>query len=105
MAGTVASPLHVAGLSLDCADPAALGAFYQQLVGGEITWSNVDSVGVRARDVLLIAQRVSPYVPPVWPGTSIVHLDFSADPALDTAVARAGGFFLTRPGTRSASRP
>jgi hypothetical protein len=81
--------LRVAAVSLDCADPSELGLFYQQLLGGEILWANDGSVGVRAAQVVLVAQRVTPYTPPTWPDTSIVHLDLAATPDLDTATANA----------------
>lgn len=89
MEETAELPMRIAGLSLDCADPSELGTFYQQLLGGEILWANDDSVGIRAAAVVLIAQRVSPYTEPDWPGTSIVHLDLAADPNLESAVANA----------------
>jgi hypothetical protein len=89
MTATVKSQLHVAGLSLDCADPGELSTFYRQLLGGEILWANADSVGVRTSSVVLVAQRVVSHVPPIWPGTSIVHLDLAAVPDLDSAVANA----------------
>lgn len=82
-------PLRIAGLSLDCADPRELGTFYQRLLGGEILWANDDSVGIRAAAVVLVAQRVSPYTEPDWPGASIVHLDLAAEPNLESAVANA----------------
>lgn len=81
--------LRVAGVSLDCADPTELGSFYQQLLGGEILWSTADSVGVQAANVVLVAQRVTPYVPPEWPGASVVHLDLAATPDLATATTSA----------------
>lgn len=81
--------LRIAGVSLDCADARELGAFYQQLLGGDILWANDDSVGLRVAAVVLIAQRVVPYTAPDWPGASIVHLDLAAEPNLDSAVAKA----------------
>jgi hypothetical protein len=81
--------LLVAAVSLDCADPGELGTFYQQLLDGEIVWANAGSVGVRTAHVVLIAQRVTPYTPPEWPGASIVHLDLAATPDLETATASA----------------
>ena len=81
--------LHFVGVSLDCADPAALAAFYLDLLGGELLWQNADSAGVRVPGVTLVAQRVTPYVPPVWPGASVVHLDLSAGSDVDEPSARA----------------
>jgi hypothetical protein len=81
--------LHFVGVSLDCADPDVLAEFYIRLLGGEIEWRSVNSVGVRVPGLLLIPQRVDDYHPPVWPGTSIVHLDLSAGDLLDEPEARA----------------
>lgn len=87
--------LEIAAISLDCADPDDLGSFYQRLLGGEILWANPVGVGVRAGNVVLVAQRVHPYTPPLWPGASVVHLDLRAEPDLDTATAHAIGLGAT----------
>jgi hypothetical protein len=76
-------------VSLDCDDPAALVAFYRDLLGGEVIWQGVDSAGVRVPGATLVAQRVAPYVPPVWPGVAIVHLDLSCGPDVGGLAARA----------------
>ena len=81
--------LNIAAVSLDCADPDELGSFYQRLLGGELLWSNAGSAGVRAGDFVLVAQRVTPYLRPEWPGASVVHLDLAATPDLETATAAA----------------
>src|SRR3954452_645237 len=44
--------------------------------------------GCRCRE-LLIPQRVENYRPPMWPGTSIVHLDLTAGEHLDESVKQA----------------
>ncbi|SDJ22230.1 hypothetical protein SAMN05444157_2341 [Frankineae bacterium MT45] len=80
---------RVAAVSLDCADPSELGSFYAQLLAGETLWSSASSVGVRAAGVVLVAQRVTPYARPEWPGKSVVHLDLTATPDLETAITRA----------------
>lgn len=66
------------GVSLDCADPSELAEFYLGLLGGRLLWSRFTSVGVQTPGLLLIAQRVAPYRPPSWPGSSVVHLDLTA---------------------------
>ena len=81
--------LKIAAVSLDCDDPDLLGSFYQRLLGGEILWANEGSVGVRAGSLVLVAQHVAPYTPPVWPNASVVHLDLGAIPDLESATARA----------------
>ena len=52
-------------------------------------WSRPNSVGVQLSGLLLVPQRVAGYRPAVWPGASIVHLDFTADEQLDEPVKRA----------------
>ncbi|HYO41350.1 MAG TPA: VOC family protein, partial [Nocardioidaceae bacterium] len=47
------------------------------------------SVGVQTPGLLLIPQRVTDYQPPSWPGSSVVHLDLTAGPALAGAERRA----------------
>jgi Glyoxalase-like domain len=79
---------RLAGISLDCPDPAELISFYVDLLGGQRLWDKPGSSGARIDGTVLIAQRVVPYVRPSWPGTSIVHLDLSAA-ELDEATARA----------------
>jgi catechol 2,3-dioxygenase-like lactoylglutathione lyase family enzyme len=77
------------GVSLDCADPAELAEFYRRLLGGRLLWSRPSSVGVQVPGLLLVPQRVAGYRPPVWPGTSVVHLDLTAGEQLDGPVERA----------------
>lgn len=84
--------LRIAGISLDCPDPALLAAFYKKVLGGRTLWTKADSVGIEARGVVLIAQRVSDYVTPIWPGTSVVHLDLAARSGLEASVAFAVAF-------------
>ena len=77
------------GVSLDCADPSELAAFYLGLLGGRLLWSRSTSVGVQTPGLLLIPQQVADYQPPSWPGSSVVHLDFTAGAQLDEAERRA----------------
>jgi len=80
--------LRVAAVSLDCAEPGELAAFYRDLLRGELLWQNANSAGVRVPGATLVAQRVDPYRRPVWPGASVVHLDLSGA-EIETAVRRA----------------
>jgi hypothetical protein len=93
--------LRLVGISLDCADPAVLAAFYRELLDGELMWSKPDSAGVKVRGAVLVAQRVRNYVPPQWPGTAIVHLDFAAGNDLEGPVA----FALKLGAVRAAQQP
>ncbi len=74
---------------MDCEDPSSLLNFYIDLRGGELLWNNTASARARVGETILVAQRVTPYTRPVWPGTSIIHLDLSAGGELEQSSARA----------------
>jgi hypothetical protein len=93
--------LRLVGISLDCADPAVLAAFYQELLDGELVWSKPASAGVKVGGAVLIAQRVPNYIPPQWPGTAIVHLDFAAGRNIEGPVT----FALKLGAVRAAHQP
>jgi hypothetical protein len=78
-----------AGVSLDCADPAALADFYLELLGGQLLWRSAGSAGLRVPGVVLVMQRVAEYRPPAWPGSSVVHLDLTAGDGVAAAATRA----------------
>lgn len=80
--------VRLAAISLDCADPQVLADFYRGLLGGRQLWAKATSVGVEVPGAVIVAQRVADYVAPAWPGTSVVHLDLTADD-LDAAAAHA----------------
>jgi catechol 2,3-dioxygenase-like lactoylglutathione lyase family enzyme len=73
-------------VSLGCPDPQQLADFYRELLGGRQLWAKESSVGIEVDGAVLVAQRVDDHSPPDWPGTSIVHLDLTAD---DLAAAEA----------------
>ena len=81
--------LRFAGVSLDCADPAALADFYLELLGGQVLWRSAGSAGLRVPGVVLVMQQVAEYRPPAWPGSSVVHLDLTAGDGVAAAAARA----------------
>jgi catechol 2,3-dioxygenase-like lactoylglutathione lyase family enzyme len=65
---------------LDCPDPAALAAFYSQLLGQPITYQGDDWVVVAANDTSsgLAFQLARDHRPPTWPDPAVpqqVHLD------------------------------
>jgi len=65
---------------LDCADPAALAAFYAELLGQPITHSSADFVVVAANDTSsgLAFQLAPGHQAPTWPDPASsmqVHLD------------------------------
>ena len=43
-------------------------------------WVTDTAAGVAVGSYRLVAQRVSPYARPTWPGTSVVHLDLTCEP-------------------------
>lgn len=74
---------------IDCPDPAALAAFYSELLGQPVSYSSDDFVVVAAGDHTsgLGFQRVSGHRPPNWPDGQIpqqIHIDVMVD---DVAVA------------------
>jgi hypothetical protein len=72
---TSSSIARLAAVSLDCADPQRLADFYLVLLGGRQLWAKQTSVGLEVSGVVLVTQLVAGYAPPVWPGSSIVHLE------------------------------
>ena len=92
-------PFRVSSVSLDCADPAALAAFWAELTGGTIAFSSDEFVAVRTPTIWLATVRVADYEPPTWPESARakqIHVDLATDD-LDAAVAEA-----TRLGARVA---
>lgn len=71
------------GVSLDCADPAALADFYRQMLDLEITYSTDDFVflGEMGPNGLGFV-RVDNHVPPSWPKGDVPkqsHLEFGVE--------------------------
>ncbi|MET9593814.1 VOC family protein [Streptomyces sp. NPDC006516] len=68
-------------VALDCPDPDALAAFYQAVLGGEVTVYNEDWYDLHAPGGVRIAfQRATDHRPPEWPrgdsNSQQAHLDF-----------------------------
>ncbi|MFD9167323.1 VOC family protein [Streptomyces sp. NPDC059558] len=83
--------LKLSAITLDCSDPLALAAFYQQATGLEPhPKSDADFAGLNHEDGLFIGfQRVDDYRAPRWPDQTVpqqFHLDFDVDD-LDEAEA------------------
>ncbi len=73
--------MTLTAITLDCPDPLALAAFYQQATGLELhEASNADFAGLSGEGGLFIGfQRVDDYRAPRWPGQDVpqqFHLDF-----------------------------
>ncbi|MEV6838561.1 VOC family protein [Streptomyces sp. NPDC051133] len=85
--------MELAAITLDCPDPQALAAFYQQATGFEPhPKSDADFAGLTRADGLFIGfQRVADYRPPSWPDQVVpqqLHLCFKVTEGLDEAEAR-----------------
>jgi hypothetical protein len=78
-------------VSLDCADPVALGEFWAAMLGGEIMFTHATTVGIRTNWVWMSALKVADYVPPTWPDGDVpkqIHLDLAVTD-LEAAVEEA----------------
>ena len=76
------SAIRLGSIALDCADPAALGAFWASLLDGEVAFSNDDFVAVKTDRVWLAATRVADYRAAGWPDgdpPKQMHLDLAVD--------------------------
>jgi hypothetical protein len=86
--------IRMGSVSLDCADPVALGSFWADLLGGEVAFSSEEFVAVRTDRVWLSAVRVPDHSPPTWPGGAVpkqMHLDLAVD---DLAAEEAAAILL-----------
>ncbi|WP_331767575.1 VOC family protein [Embleya sp. NBC_00896] len=93
--------MKLTAITLDCADPEALAAFYRRATGFELhPTSDSDFAGLTREDGLFIGfQRVDDYQPPRWPAQTVpqqIHLDFAVDD-LDEAEALLLKLGATKP--------
>ena len=94
--------MRLSAITLDCPDPIALAAFYQQATGLEPhPKSDAEFAGLTRADGLFIGfQRVDGYQAPSWPDQTVpqqLHLDFEVDD-LDEAEARLLELGAGKPG-------
>jgi predicted enzyme related to lactoylglutathione lyase len=90
-------PAELTTLVLDCADPAALAAFYAKALGWEVTYSDDDTVQLGGGPVGLGFQRVDGYRGPAWPDDAKhAHLDLRVG-NLEEAVAQFRSLGATKP--------
>jgi hypothetical protein len=81
--------IRLGSVSLECAEPAPLAAFWATLLGGEIAFESDDFVAVKLDRLWLSTIRVDNFKPPTWPSDEVpkqIHLDLSVD---DLASAEA----------------
>ncbi|MEU6343161.1 VOC family protein [Streptomyces sp. NPDC046977] len=83
--------MRLTAVTLDCADPEALAAFYQRATGLALhPDSDGDFAGLTREDGFFLGfQRVDGYRAPDWPGQAVpqqAHFDFAVDD-LDEAEA------------------
>jgi hypothetical protein len=81
--------IRFGSVSLECAEPAPLAAFWATLLGGEIAFESDDFVAVKLDRLWLSTIRVDNFKPPTWPSDEVpkqIHLDLSVD---DLASAEA----------------
>ena len=69
---------------MDCPDPAALAAFYSELLGLPVTWQEDDFAVVSVSDTAsgVAFQRVPDFQPPRWPDPARpqqMHFDVMVD--------------------------
>ncbi|MFJ2897875.1 VOC family protein [Streptomyces sp. NPDC087218] len=85
--------MELVAITLDCPDPPALAAFYQQVTGFEPhPRSDAEFAGLNREDGLFIGfQRVEDYRAPNWPGQAVpqqLHICFEVAESLEEAEAR-----------------
>jgi hypothetical protein len=74
--------MQLAAITVDCADPGALAAFYCAAAGAELTHEDEDSAWVVMAGVTWIYRMVDDYRAPTWPSSEVplqVHLEFYVD--------------------------
>ena len=92
--------VRYAGFSLDCDDPAALAAFYGQLLGLEASYTSDEFVYLGEPGATGMGfVKVDKYVPPTWPAPDVpkqAHLEFGVDD-LDAGEAAVLAVGATKP--------
>jgi hypothetical protein len=86
-----ASPvMQIAGVTIDCGDPAAMASFYAQALIGDISHEDETGAQVRLADgQLLLFRHVVDYRPPTWPSQELpiqLHFEYYVD---DVTIAEA----------------
>ncbi|MUM15977.1 VOC family protein [Mycobacterium sp. CBMA271] len=93
---------RLGAVSIDCADPAALARFYQQVLDLEILFESPDMAALKGAGILLTFQRVADHRPPQWPEGEVpkqLHLELAASD-LDAEEARIVALGATKASTQ-----
>lgn len=67
-------------VSVDCADPAGLAEFYQNILDLQVLFAGDEFVALRGAGVFLTFQRVVDHKPPNWPDGTVpkqLHLELA----------------------------
>jgi catechol 2,3-dioxygenase-like lactoylglutathione lyase family enzyme len=83
--------IRLGSISLDCADPGALAAFWASLLDAEIGFSSENFAAVKLERLWLTASKIPDFRPPTWPEGETpkqLHLDLAVDD-LESTQARA----------------
>jgi catechol 2,3-dioxygenase-like lactoylglutathione lyase family enzyme len=78
----VVTTIRLGSVSLDCADPSALGSFWANLLGGEVAYTSDDFVAVKLEHMWISALRLENYEAPEWPTGKLpkqMHIDLGVD--------------------------
>lgn len=76
------SNLHLAMVTLDCADPEPVSRFWSELLGWERSYVDENYAMLQGPAHALGFGRVDDYVPPLWPnphGSKQFHFDLAVD--------------------------
>lgn len=82
--------IRLGAIAVDCPDPAALGGFYRDVLGGQVVRCTPDLAVLSAPGILLTFERIENHVRPTWPDGQTpkqLHLDLAVDD-LDAEEAR-----------------
>lgn len=94
---------RLAGISLDCPEPAYLAAFYSELLELDIVFESADFVALNGSGIYLTMQRVEDHRAPDWPDGTVpkqLHLELSVK---DLEATEA--FAISVGATRAATQP
>jgi hypothetical protein len=83
--------IRLGSLALDCAEPAALAAFWAALLGGEVAFTSDHFAAVKTDRMWLSIVKIDDYQAPTWPHSDQpkqMHLDLAVD-NLEEAEAEA----------------